>query len=366
MKVLIPLLSIKPQSTSSIVYVEGLLPPLVERLGGDCVVLSTPFLADRIGELGCDVVRQPTPNGRIARLLIARRAVPRVFADFGADRYLVPDGQLLPTGPRSPTVITLHHHLNFSQPEGEPLGRRLYWRFWLDDAIRRTAGRADVLIAPSHAFAEEFEELVPESRGRLRVVSHGVHPSFSPEAAPAPPEPTPSLLVIGNPSPYKNVVVACDAFARLASSIPHRLELVGLTEEDLDRLGQGRGWSDEARRRMAPLGGPPRQELPGLLRRADVLLHPSRVESFGLPVLEALACGTPVACSALPSLRELTDGAAALAPVNDAEALAAAVSELLAEAESDAATRRDRGLAIAAARSWAACAGAVADLLAES
>ena len=108
-------------------------------------------------------------------------------------------------------------------------------------------------------------------------------------------------------------------------------------------------------------------ELAALYRDADVLAFPSRAEGFGLPLVEAMAAGLPVVASDLPVVREVTDGAALLVPVDDPAALAAGVAEVLAgvqagvQAGGEAVRARVlAGREVAARRTWAACAAATA------
>jgi alpha-1,3-rhamnosyl/mannosyltransferase len=107
--------------------------------------------------------------------------------------------------------------------------------------------------------------------------------------------------------------------------------------------------------RVRFLGHVPDDDLVLLYNAAAVLAHPSRFEGFGLTVLEAMACGTPVVCSTAASLPEVAGDAALLVPTDDPEALAAAMDRLLRDTDL-CHTLRAAGLARAALFSWDECA----------
>ena len=102
---------------------------------------------------------------------------------------------------------------------------------------------------------------------------------------------------------------------------------------------------------MVWLAGLTREEVALLMQGAHVLLQPSRYEGFGLPVVEAMACGCPVIASDIPALHEVTGGAAVLVPPGDADAFARALRQLLASAEHRR-SLADAGVDRARAFSW--------------
>ncbi len=199
---------------------------------------------------------------------------------------------------------------------------------------------------------------------RARVVPLPVHPDFSPGAdAAADAEAArlaargdggtgTDLLHVGSVAPRKRVDVLLRVLARMAEGEPRvRLLRAGgtLTPElraEAERLGVSSRVVD-----LPPLRRP---VLAALVRRAAAVLVPSEREGFGLPVLEALACGTPVLASDLPVLREVGGEAAAYARVGDVDAWAAALRSLLTEDGEERGRRRDAGLRIAEAHSVAA------------
>jgi glycosyltransferase involved in cell wall biosynthesis len=199
---------------------------------------------------------------------------------------------------------------------------------------------------------------------RLSVIPNGVHPTCTPEpdaAADArvaqllgPRAPgTPELLHIGSNQPRKRLDVLVRVFAALMPIAPNArlLKVGGLTEEQ-SRLARDLGI--EARLTVMPPQD--RKALAALYRRATMLLLPSDNEGFGLPVIEALACRTPVLASDLPVLREVGGEAVVYSAVGDVPAWTAAAAAMLQEAcehrdRWDA--RRDSGALWASQFTWA-------------
>jgi glycosyltransferase involved in cell wall biosynthesis len=185
---------------------------------------------------------------------------------------------------------------------------------------------------------------------RLVHAPLGVAPEFTPDG-PAPPAVTggaPFLLHVGSCIPRKRVDVLLDVFAAVRGQFPGlRLVKVGANwspaqREQIDR--------HDLAASIVPLNHLTRREIAALYRAAAAVLLPSEAEGFGLPVIEALACGTRVIASDLPALREVGGAAAVYCPVGDVAAWADAVSRYLLNpaAGPDRATRLDR----AARFSW--------------
>ncbi|HEV2871868.1 MAG TPA: glycosyltransferase family 1 protein, partial [Actinomycetota bacterium] len=143
-------------------------------------------------------------------------------------------------------------------------------------------------------------------------------------------------------------------FAAVAGDLPHRLVLAGLAGWGAGELEAAVAASGVADRVLVP-GYVPEADKAALLTGADVFAYPSRYEGFGLPVLEAMACATPVVTTTGGSLPEVAGDAATLIDPGDETALAAAIAKLATDpaARADAATR---GLARAASFTWERCA----------
>ena len=164
----------------------------------------------------------------------------------------------------------------------------------------------------------------------------------------------PYLLGLGTVEPRKDLPTLVRAFATLASDLPHHLVLAGLAGWDGGELAAAVAASGVADR-IVLAGYVPEADKAALLTGADVFAYPSLYEGFGLPVLEAMACGTPAVTTTGGSLPEVAGDAATLIDPGDHDALAAAIAKLAA----DPAARQDaaaRGLARAATFTWERCA----------
>src|SRR5712664_4044008 len=262
-----------------------------------------------------------------------RRLKPDAF--FGAAGAL----PLMDVG--SPSVITVHDLAIYRNagwfPPRQPLSTR-----WV---VPGSLGRADRVIAVSSNTARDAEELFGVPRSRIAVVPHGVSPGLRPmsaeELAPVRERfrlPERFILFVGTIEPRKNLLTLLEAWAMMRD------------RPDLVIVG-GWGWNYEPiRERISRLGDRVHHldaveptALPAIYNLARVLAHPAWYEGFGLPPLEAMACGTPVVVSDRSSLPEAA---------GDADAWRQALEKVLRDQDLAADLRR-RGILRAAEFSWA-------------
>ncbi|MFQ5944721.1 MAG: glycosyltransferase family 4 protein [Anaerolineae bacterium] len=226
-------------------------------------------------------------------------------------------------------LLTVHDLSFLRYPDLAAPG--LAW--YLEAAVRRSVARADLIFADSKATREDLIDLWQMPERRIVVVYPGVRRSFAPVTLPARLEeirrrydlPPRFFLSVGTLEPRKNYPALLAAYARARSSgLEHGLVVAG-----------AEGWGYEAIYRAVErlglqssvqfLGFVPEADLPALYSLADAFLYPSLYEGFGLPPLEAMACGTPVLASNAPSLPEILGHAAQLLSPFDAEGWAAAL-----------------------------------------
>ncbi|MGH9092103.1 MAG: glycosyltransferase family 4 protein, partial [Acidimicrobiales bacterium] len=301
------------------------------------------------------------PSARPLRLAWEQVLLPGVVRRAAAEVHHGPH-YTMPRRAPVPVVVTVHDCTFFDHPEWHERSKVLVFR----RAIRVAARRAAAVVCVSRTTAERLQDLVAV-RGPVVVAPHGVdHERFGPEepwpgadaaalhALGLPPG-RPFLVHVGTLEPRKDVPGLVRAFDRLAPGHPDLLLV----------LAGHRGWGTEAvaravaasphRDRVVRTGYVPDPAVPALLRRAAAVAYPSLEEGYGLPALEALACGAPLVTTEGTAMAELAGEAALLVPPGDPAALAGALEEALAGG-SAASGRRRLGLAAAAGRTWAASA----------
>jgi len=245
---------------------------------------------------------------------------------------------LLPRFRRVKTVFTLHDLAFRIHPETHKTLNRVY----LNAAMPRFLQAADAIIAVSEWTKRDAVRLMGIAADRITVIHEGVHQRFRPQ-----PEdriaavrqayglPAHYILYVGTIEPRKNLNVLLDAYASLlnrgAIDDHTRLVIVGkkgwLYQPFFDRL-RALGLEQQV---LFP-GYVADDDLPALYAAADVFVFPSVFEGFGLPVLEAMACGTPVICSNASSLPEVAGDAAILVEPADSAGFGAAVQRVLEDA----------------------------------
>lgn len=208
-----------------------------------------------------------------------------------------------PVSPRAPLVVTVHDVGVLRHPDAFPPWHRVTGRLALRGGLRS----ADAVVAVSAFTRDELVARLGVPVDRIRVVPNGVDPVFTPDGPAAEGD---YALAVGTLEPRKNLAAAVEA-ARLAG-----VEL---------RVAGAAGWGGVATDGW--VGEPSDEELAALMRGARCLVYPSLYEGFGIPVLEAMACGTPVVTSRGGATEEVAGGAAVLVDARDPESIAAGIDE---------------------------------------
>jgi glycosyltransferase involved in cell wall biosynthesis len=226
---------------------------------------------------------------------------------------------------RCPKVTVIHDLQHRRQPQNFGRLELLAWRA----AVWASARFSREIITVSENSRRDIVEAYGLAAERVHVIRHGVERELFDPPSGERPEPWPYLLSVSTIHPHKNWDRWLEAYARLASEgAPQHLVIAGLRgnyAEELEGLIEAKGLRD----RVHPVGWIPREHLRELLKHADALVFPSTFEGFGMPVMEAMAAGVPVACSDIAPLREVARGAALLFDPYSAEWIAAAVRRLL-------------------------------------
>ncbi|MGH9398786.1 MAG: glycosyltransferase family 4 protein [Thermoanaerobaculia bacterium] len=302
-------------------------------------------------------------------LLWTQTAFAGRAARWGADALLAAL-TIAPVVTSLPVVSVVHDLTPVTHPEWHAARTLIgFLPFW-----GRTARRAARFVCVSEATASELVRLYPDTRGRLRVALNGVDPEFCPGGTEALRVSVrarfsagrPFLLFLGTLEPRKNIAALVTACEQLWQERRDRPDLV---------LAGAAGWkarpllerirASRFRDKIHLAGYAARQEALELYRCAEAFVYPSFEEGFGLPLAEAMACGTPCVVSTAQALVEVGGDAALYAAPEDPQALSCAIAAAL----ENPATRRRlawAGPRRAAAFTWEAAAAATALALEEA
>jgi glycosyltransferase involved in cell wall biosynthesis len=277
-------------------------------------------------------VHAVVPNGRPARIVWEQYAAPRLARRAGIDVWHGPH-YTMPLRLDRPTVVTVHDLTFFDHPEWHERTKVPFFRAMIRASARRAAGvvcisqyTADRLaaVAPAHGTVVVARHGVDPDRFRpdgddvadaARLVGHGVTPPF--------------VAFVGTIEPRKNLPNVVAAFARLVPDHPDlRLVLAG-----------GDGWGALALREAVAASGVATHVLrpgyveddvvPALFRRASCAVYVPFEEGFGVPALEAMACGAPLVTARGSALAEVAGDAALAVDPSDVDALAAAMRSIV-------------------------------------
>ncbi|MBQ7667191.1 MAG: glycosyltransferase family 4 protein [Kiritimatiellae bacterium] len=305
-----------------------------------------------------------SPSGAIALARFLRRSRAAVYH---TPNFMIPTFGLFGWSGR--IFATIHDLIPLVVPDYAPHSRTSRMKGAYKRCLRSTALAADTLFTVSETSRRDIvrELSLPEKAAKRVVAVHnGVAAGFF-AAGLAPGKKARAggdervLLYVGRRDPYKNVPLLVEAFAALRARAPWpvRLVLAGSPDpryREPEELARALGVAD-AVSSTGPLGG---DDLVALYRSADLLVHPSRYEGFGLQIAEAFASGLPVVCSDGGSIPEIAGDAARIVPLPaDAATWARAILDTL-EDEAALAALRKAGLARAPLFSWDRAAAAIA------
>jgi len=299
----------------------------------------------------------PITDDWLARLWHRLRLpVPVEVVTGPLDVFYSPDFVLPPTHRSTRTLLTVHDLSFLHYPEAFVPALRQY----LERVVPRSIARADLVLADSAGARFDIVSLLGVPSSKVQVLYSGVSPRFRPEVESGERErlqaryglgERPYVLSVGTLQPRKNYVRLMRAFASLKPAVlapGTQLLIAGgqgwLYQEILAEAEKHGDW-------VRILGFVDDADLPALYRHAALFAFPSLYEGFGLPVLEAMACGVPVVCSNASSLPEVAGDAALLVDPLDTDGLAAAIARALADGDLREGMIA-RGLAQAARFTW--------------
>lgn len=324
------------------VYVRSLLPELarIPDLSVSALVTSSDDAPTGVRPVRI-VRRAPGRFSRLEHALLLPHDIRRARPDVFHSPALQP-----PRRCAVPWVQTIHHSIPPTIYHPEFAKDRSFWLEWAR-LIRSASG----LIAVSEGVAADGIRVLGFHRDRVMVAGHGPGPGFRPPATRASPEP-PYILYVSEFDPRKGFRQAFEVISTLAArGHPHRLKVAGRVapwvEAEVNSLRQSTSHPE----RVDLLGYVPHASLPPIYQSAAAVVMTNRDEGFGLPAIEAMACGTPLVAFANGSLAEVIGAGGELVPDGDVASMADRLEAILGD--STAWSRLSaRGLRRAADFSW--------------
>lgn len=337
-------------------YVANLIPALRERCDHHLVLFFTDERAaagwPRDERTSIRVLRPAHPVARIPGVLpfhAARDKLDVLFVQYS--------GPPVVTCP----VVTVVHDVAFAvYPQFFSRSERLWMRRTIPSTMRRAAG----ILTVSEFSRDEISRVFAIPPSRIDVAHNGVDPMFiNAPQRPSPVEP-PFFVAVGNLQPRKNLDTLLRGFRMLVQRHPEVTQRLVIVGQEWYRADAIHRESESLVRsgRVVFSGYVSDDDLIGLLQHATAFAYPSIYEGFGLPVVEAMALGTPTLVGDIPVMREVAGDAALRVPAGDAAAWADALHRVATEPDE----RRElasRGPARAARFTWEECARRVLAVL---
>ncbi|TAN36188.1 MAG: glycosyltransferase family 1 protein [Verrucomicrobia bacterium] len=292
--------------------------------------------------------------------LASQIRLPGLLRRWGADvfhspNYMIPFRAFPRCGRRTHCVVTIHDLIPLLFPEWTPKAKKTRLLPMFRCIMQAVGVRADLILTVSEASRRDILRVmrIPAARQeKVLAIPNGVAAEYQPPATPQTGARKKTILYVGRFDPYKNVIGLLVAFEQLRRQMPGAVRLVIAGAPDPrypEALAFARRHNLETDIEWRGyLNG---RQLVEAYQQADVFVLPSRYEGFGLTVLEAMACGTPVVCSNVSSLPEVAGDAAILVAPDDATKMTEAIRRVLTEPEL-AATLREKGVRRAAEFSW--------------
>ena len=346
--------TLRPGRTGVGYYTEHLLRHTAAQADGDALTVISNTPVETTGPLPAHVQTLVTPSV-LPRLLWMQAHAPRVLRRIKADVAHFTNG-MVPLASPVPTVVTIHDMSLTMYPAFHPRRRVLLNR----PLVNLAARHADAVITVSAAAKADIVRIYGLEPARVHVVHEAAAPAFRVIHDPFELQRVREryglaerfILYVGTIEPRKNLPTLIEAFARrrVAGELPHQLVCAGPygwlsddIEAQIDRL--------RIRDAVRFTGYVPFDDLPAIYNLAEMFVFPSVYEGFGLPVIEAMACGTPVVTGDVPALAEVAGDAAARVHPLEAEPLADTIVALGSSRERREELSR-RGLARARTFSW--------------
>jgi glycosyltransferase involved in cell wall biosynthesis len=341
------------------IYIKGIMPGIVDRLGGVSIVgIGDRSRLEEFSWSGADNVR--LIDCRAGRYSLAEQIQLPLAIPSGTNLFFSPY-YTIPLLYRGRLAVTVHDmsHLVVAEIVGNPK-KRLY----AQTMFRALRKRASVIFTVSSFSRSELLRLTKGSCEDNILPTHlGISPEWRNAAQLPAVRSRPYFVCVGNIKPYKNIGRLVEAFLKVKDQVPHDLVIVGqseglITGESAEFFERVRG----AGERIHLTGFVSHDELLSLIGHAHALIMPSLYEGFGLPPVEAMAAGVPVAVSKAASLPEVCGDAALYFDPLDIDDLAAKLVEIASNSK----LRQqciERGLERSGLYTWDSCSKKTAEAL---
>lgn len=300
-----------------------------------------------------------------SKLLFDQVSIPRAVRRYGCD-VVINLKHSVPLFTSAPAIFVMHGADWLAFPQNYYLFDRLYHKVSLPLFCRK----ADRIISVSHDATRIAVDRLNLPPSKVATVYHGFRTDFQRVEDPERLArvraryklPERFILYVGRIYPMKNVRGLVEAFATLRDRIAHSLVICGIkhykTEPDFEAIER-----HSLHDRVTLTGFVEEEDLPALYSMADAFVLPSLYEGFGIPLLEAMACGCPIVTSTQGSCPEVVDGAGVLVNPRDPDDIAAGIYKVLADRELAAGLVR-KGYQRVAQFSWEKCARETLDVIA--
>ncbi len=316
-------------------YIVNLIQALPKAdFGNEYVIFTKPSHASLFEGHGRPQIVQARLASRVLRVIWEQSALPLLARRHHLSVLHSPH-YTLPLFASCKTIVTFHDMTFFLYPQLHRLYKKIFFR----TAIRLSARRANAIIADSESTRQDILKILQVDPRKVTAIPLGVSPEFKPARSETAIEeirrrfhlPDHILLYVGVLEPRKNLATLIRAYAQLVQrGVDHFLVIVGRKGwmyKDLFRAIENLGLTG----RIIFTGYVPEEDLPFLYNAADLFVYPSLYEGFGLPVLEAMACGVPVITSNVSSMPEIVGNAGLLQNPHNTDEWADAMQRVLTD-----------------------------------
>ncbi|MEM4733467.1 MAG: glycosyltransferase family 1 protein [Candidatus Bathyarchaeia archaeon] len=317
-------------------YIFNLTCKVVENIGrNECVIFTNiRAMRDFTSLRSRATFVSLTGNSRLQRILWEQFRLPALVRWNQIDLLHSPH-YTAPLALDCKLVVTFHDMTFFIYPQMHKTYKNIFFRTMMQLSSRR----ADMIIAVSESTRQDILRILKLAPSRVTVVPLGVSPNYRPILQTQMIDiirnkyrlPQRIILYVGVLEPRKNLSTLVRAFKRLVNcGLPHSLVIVGQKGWMYEELFRSVARL-ELQERVIFTGYVPEEELPMFYNAADVFVYPSVYEGFGLPVLEAMACGIPVVTSNVSSMPEIVGDTGILVNPFDEQALANAIERVVTD-----------------------------------